>query len=146
MAHRGVQLVEWSRLIVRRFTRLAVSHDTRRAEVEVGGEAEPIRRRPRSPRDACRARSATSPLGARPILYCYDKVLLNQPTLAGTGTITFVIETDGKVSSSAGAGLEADVDSCIATVIKNIEFPRPKSMEKVDVKYPFVFRSATVSH
>jgi hypothetical protein len=55
-------------------------------------------------------------------------------------TTQFFIQPDGKVASSAGSGVSARVASCVAGVIKNIEFPKPKGGGGVQVNYPFTFR------
>ena len=76
------------------------------------------------------------------IQYCYEKQLITKPRLQGTVTIEFTIAVDGKVTSSkAASGIDTDVDTCVAAVIKAIEFPKPKS-GVVNVKYPFTFRPA----
>ena len=74
--------------------------------------------------------------------YCYEKELLKQPKLAGTSTVEFVIGVDGIVSSSTASGLDANVDACIADVIKGIEFPKPKGGGAVSVRYPLTVRPA----
>jgi TonB family protein len=74
------------------------------------------------------------------ITYCYERQLLAQPKLAGTVTVKFTIEADGKVSAATGSGLHQTVDACVADVIKGIAFDRP-SGGKTDVNYPFLFRS-----
>jgi Ca-activated chloride channel family protein len=74
------------------------------------------------------------------IRYCYEKALLGKPTLDGTVTTQFLINGDGHVVSSTGAGLDPDVASCVASVIKDIEFPKPEnSSGPVQVTYPFTF-------
>jgi len=40
----------------------------------------------------------------------------------------------------AASGVDPDVASCVAGVIKKIEFPKPKGGGNVQVNYPFVFR------
>ena len=71
------------------------------------------------------------------IQYCYERELQTHPDLQGTVTAKFVIGTDGLVGASEANGL-AGVDTCIAEVIKGIEFPKPKGA-KVTVVYPFTF-------
>lgn len=73
------------------------------------------------------------------IRYCYEKELVVTPDLAGKVTAAFTIGVDGKVSASSAKGLHANVDRCIATVIKAIEFPKPTTNRPVVVTYPFVF-------
>ena len=74
------------------------------------------------------------------VTYCYEKALLARPTLAGTVATQFVIGVDGIVSSSAASGVDPDVSTCVAGVIKTIEFPKPKGNGIVQVSYPFTFR------
>lgn len=74
------------------------------------------------------------------ITYCYEKELLAIPNLRGTVQVQFFIRPDGKVASSSGAGMNADVASCVAGVIKTITFPKPKGGGGVQVNYPFTFR------
>jgi hypothetical protein len=52
----------------------------------------------------------------------------------------FFIDPHGKVASSAANGVQPEVASCVANVIKNIEFPKPKGGGGVQVNYPFTFR------
>jgi len=74
------------------------------------------------------------------ITYCYEKQLLASPTLAGTVATQFVITKDGTVATVSAHGVHTDVSSCIADVIKNIEFPKPRNNANVVVNYPFSFR------
>jgi len=76
------------------------------------------------------------------IQYCYEKQLLNKPRLAGTVRTQFTIGGDGKVTSSTGAGVDDEVASCVADVIRAIEFPKPKTNDVVTVSYPFVFQTS----
>ena len=69
--------------------------------------------------------------------YCYERELLAHPGIAGTVTATFEIGTGGAVTSSTATGL-ASVDTCVADMIKTIEFPPPATPTKV--VYPFAFR------
>jgi hypothetical protein len=76
------------------------------------------------------------------IQYCYEKQLLAKPTLAGTVSAQFFITPNGTVAQSNGSGLDPEVASCVAEVIKNIEFPKPKGGGGVQVNYPFNFHSS----
>jgi len=71
------------------------------------------------------------------IQFCYERELQTHPGISGTVTVTFVIGPDGLVAASDATGL-AGVDTCVAEVIKGIEFPKPKG-SKVNVVYPFTF-------
>jgi hypothetical protein len=59
--------------------------------------------------------------------YCYEKQLLVEPALAGTITARFEIGSDGSVTSSNASGVNDEVASCMATVIRGAAFPSPKS-------------------
>ncbi len=74
------------------------------------------------------------------IQYCYEKELLAKPNLSGTVMTNFLITPNGNVSVSNGTGVDPNVASCVAGVIKNIEFPKPKGGGNVQVNYPFIFR------
>jgi hypothetical protein len=76
------------------------------------------------------------------IQYCYEKQLLAKPTLAGTVQAQFFITPNGTVASSTGSGVDPEVASCVADVIRNIEFPKPKGGGGVQVNYPFIFHSS----
>lgn len=58
--------------------------------------------------------------------------------------ISFVIAPTGSVASSspAGAGVSAEVDSCVAKKIGQLSFPAPEGGGIVEVTYPFIFQSA----
>jgi hypothetical protein len=75
------------------------------------------------------------------IAYCYESELLARPTLEGQVQINFLISGSGTVMSSTGQGMDAKVASCVASVIKNIEFPKPTDGGNVQVNYPFTFHS-----
>jgi hypothetical protein len=74
------------------------------------------------------------------IQYCYEKALLAKPGLAGTVQTQFFIQPSGSVASATASGVDAQVASCIAEVIKAIQFPQPKGGGGVQVNYPFTFR------
>jgi hypothetical protein len=74
------------------------------------------------------------------ITYCYEKELLTAPDLEGVVSTQFFITPDGKVASSSGSGVSARVSSCVANVIKDIEFPKPKGGGGVQVNFPFIMK------
>lgn len=76
------------------------------------------------------------------IQYCYEKELLAKSNLAGTVNTQFFITPNGNVASASGNGVDPEVSSCVASVIKGIEFPKPKGGGGVQVNYPFTFRPA----
>ena len=76
------------------------------------------------------------------ITYCYEKQLLAKPGLSGTVSTQFFITPNGNVASSSGSGVDPAVANCVADVIHNIQFPKPKGGGGVQVNYPFTFRPA----
>lgn len=76
------------------------------------------------------------------IAYCYEKQLLANPGLGGAMTVQFLIAANGSVQASSGSGFNSEVASCVAGVIKTINFPAPKNGGSVQVNYPFNFHAA----
>ncbi len=76
------------------------------------------------------------------IQYCYERELLAHPTLDGVVTARFAISPNGPVSSATASGVSEAVSSCVAGVIRAIEFPKSRSEGPVLVTYPFTFRRA----
>ena len=75
---------------------------------------------------------------------CYEKQLATSPGLAGTATARFTIGSDGLVAESTASGIAvAEVNTCIASIIKRIEFPRPKGGGEIHVTFPFMFLAST---
>jgi hypothetical protein len=74
------------------------------------------------------------------ISYCYEKQLLAHPNLGGEVNATFFIGPKGAVQTSTGTGFDGEVTSCLAGVIKTIEFPPPGD-GGVQVNYPFHFHA-----
>ena len=76
------------------------------------------------------------------LLYCYEKRLVADPTLAGIVTAQFVIDDHGVVMTSTADGFDVEVASCVADVIKDIQFPSVRNGGSIQIKYPFNFRRA----
>jgi hypothetical protein len=76
------------------------------------------------------------------ITYCYEKELLANNDLTGTINVSFFITPTGSVKSAVGSGSNATVANCVASVISDIEFPRPSGGAGVQVNYPFTIRPA----
>ncbi|MDX2089263.1 MAG: AgmX/PglI C-terminal domain-containing protein [Kofleriaceae bacterium] len=72
--------------------------------------------------------------------FCYDQELQASPRLAGTLTLDFTINADGKVAAAAGKGVHADVEACVTSAVKTITFPKPTTPTDVTVSYPITFR------
>jgi hypothetical protein len=70
---------------------------------------------------------------------CYQKGLTKDPSLSGTVMIMFMISSTGAVSTATASGVSDEVSTCVAGVVKAIEFPKPAS-GNVQVNYPITFR------
>ncbi len=75
------------------------------------------------------------------IAYCYESELLARPAIEGQIMVNFLISGSGTVMSSSASGFDGKVSSCVASVIKNIEFPKPSDGGNVQVNYPFTFHA-----
>lgn len=72
------------------------------------------------------------------IQHCYEEQLRSNPKLVGTVNVEFFIAPSGRVTNSTASGVDPEVASCVADVIKSIEFPKSKG-GGVHVNYPFNF-------
>jgi hypothetical protein len=74
---------------------------------------------------------------------CYEKGLLNNPTLEGRVGVRFVIGRDGSVSNVSNAGSDLPdpaVVNCVSRAFYDIGFPKPEG-GIVTVVYPIVFQA-----
>ncbi|MCP4446308.1 MAG: AgmX/PglI C-terminal domain-containing protein [Myxococcales bacterium] len=77
------------------------------------------------------------------IRHCYEKELLAKPGLSGTVVTQFLISSAGSVQGAKAKGMgNSNVESCVASTIKSIQFPKPKGGGMVNVTYPFTFQPA----
>src|SRR5262249_62019335 len=78
------------------------------------------------------------------ITSCYEKQLVPKPSLAGTVVTAFTIDGNGRVIAVRAGGMgNADVENCVADIIKSIQFPKPTGGGIVNVtSYPFSFRAS----
>lgn len=79
------------------------------------------------------------------IRYCYEKELVTKKNLSGTIRAQFTIGREGDVTAAAateGTLKDAEVQKCIAGVIKAIQFPKPRGNGEVIVVYPLTFQAA----
>lgn len=74
---------------------------------------------------------------AMKLQYCYEKVLLDKPELAGTVELRFTVEKDGAVANPGATGVDGEVSRCVAQVIGGIEFPRRAAAMKVTGKLTY---------
>lgn len=74
------------------------------------------------------------------IRHCYELRLIARPTLAGTLATQFTIDGDGKVIAATAEGMsDAELATCVADAVRDIEFPRSTDGGNVRVNYPFAF-------
>lgn len=74
------------------------------------------------------------------LTYCYEVQLLANPNLAGEVALSFTIEPNGQVHGVVASGISDGVETCVAGVIGNIEFPR--SDGTTQVHYPLRYHVA----
>ena len=74
------------------------------------------------------------------ITYCYEHELLGRPHLQGTLQTQLTIGPTGRVLAATATGVDEKVATCVAGVLRDIEFP-PVSDSTVVVNYPFTFRT-----
>jgi Ca-activated chloride channel family protein len=74
---------------------------------------------------------------------CYELSLLRNPTLAGTFSLRFVIDANGRVLNAVpapGSTLrDAAFELCVTTAVRRWIFPVPPGGGVVTIQYPFVF-------
>lgn len=78
------------------------------------------------------------------ILYCYERQLSAYPDLFGKVAVRFTIGANGAVESQKIGDTtlkNASVESCILSRVANWKFPTPRGGTKVQVTYPFLFKS-----
>lgn len=76
------------------------------------------------------------------LLYCYEKELVTTPRLAGTVIAELTISHAGAVTAASARGMnDANVESCIVGVLKDIELPEREGGEVV-VRCSLAFRPA----
>lgn len=71
---------------------------------------------------------------------CYEQELLNDPTLEGRVVVNFLIAPSGVVEEASAEGINEKVASCVADVVKAIQFPKTTNEGYVQVSYPFTFK------
>jgi hypothetical protein len=76
------------------------------------------------------------------LTYCYEAQLLYRPEAAGDVALSFVIEPNGHVTGVVASGISTEIETCVAGVIRSIEFPRSAGGGSTQVSYPLTFRVA----
>lgn len=83
------------------------------------------------------------------IRFCYEQALSRRPSLEGRVVVSFVVGSDGRVTSSEiGSTTLNDeaVEACIARAVQRWTFPGPEGGGAVTVNYPFVLSHAPAAH
>ncbi len=76
------------------------------------------------------------------LLYCYEKSLVKSPGLIGTVNASFSISPSGSVLGHLVSGIDnVEVESCMASTLKTIKFPKPRGGGMVEVKLSFELSS-----
>lgn len=74
---------------------------------------------------------------------CYTAAAATQPELRGKVLATFRVDTDGSVTDATATGLTTEIDECVATTIKKIQFPKISAAITIS-NYPFEFAPGKV--
>jgi len=75
-----------------------------------------------------------------PIRECYEKRLLERPTLQGKLVARFDIGPNGKVIGATAEGIsDRELILCVLNVVRKFEFEKPVSGGKLRIAYPFKF-------
>ena len=78
------------------------------------------------------------------ILYCYERQLSADPDLFGKVAVRFTIGSSGKVETQRigqSTLRNSNVEACILQQVARWQFPTPEGGTKVNVTYPFLFKS-----
>lgn len=75
-----------------------------------------------------------------PIRECYEKRLVDRPTLQGKLVARFDIGPSGKVIGASADGIaDRELILCVVTAVRKFEFEKPRSGGKLRIAYPFKF-------
>ncbi len=72
-------------------------------------------------------------LNMQKLVHCYEKEQRKNAALVGKVEVAFAIDGAGKVPTASATGFK-EVEACVASMIKSIEFPRSKNQTMVTVK------------
>jgi serine/threonine protein kinase/outer membrane biosynthesis protein TonB len=76
------------------------------------------------------------------ILGCYERRLLDKPSLSGRVVFTWTVAANGSVNSArqrSSTVSDAKVSQCVLKIIRKMKFPQPEGGE-VEISYPFMFQ------
>jgi TonB family protein len=74
---------------------------------------------------------------------CYERAVLENPTLSGTCTVRIVVDRNGTVGSASihGSSLNSlSMHRCVLQLVRTWSFPSPADGKAAAVEYPLVFR------
>lgn len=74
---------------------------------------------------------------------CYERAVLENPTLAGTFTVRIVLDKNGSVGSAGiqGSSLQSlSMHRCVLQLVRGWRFPPPSDGKAAAVEYPLTFR------
>jgi outer membrane biosynthesis protein TonB len=75
-----------------------------------------------------------------PIRECYEKRLLERPTLQGKLVARFDLGPSGKVIGASADGIaDRELILCVVSAVRKFEFEKPHSGGKLRIAYPFKF-------
>jgi len=77
------------------------------------------------------------------LLSCYERTLLENPTLSGICTVRIVVDRSGTVGSASihGSSLNSlSMHRCVLELVRSWRFPAPTDGKAAAVEYPLVFR------
>ena len=77
------------------------------------------------------------------LLSCYERGVLENPTLSGTCTVRIVIDKNGTVGSAGiqGSSLQSlSMHRCVLQLVRTWRFPPPSDGKAAAVEYPLTFR------
>jgi len=75
-----------------------------------------------------------------PIRECYEKRLVERPTLQGKLVARFDIGPSGTVIGATAEGIsDRELILCVVTAVRKFEFEKPVSGGKLRIAYPFKF-------
>ena len=75
---------------------------------------------------------------------CYERAVLETPTLSGTCTVRIVVDKNGTVGSSSistSSLRSMSMHRCVLQLVRTWRFPPPADGKAAAVEYPLVFRN-----
>lgn len=81
----------------------------------------------------------------RLFLYCYERELVDNASLAGRVELRFVVGARGRVQTAMvhGSTLGSAIDGCLVSQLRRLRFPEPEGGGTVQIRYPLTFSPAS---